>query len=49
MKVAVSLAKNILAPSVITANASALDARIQKTKHCLETTILLTSNQKWMT
>ena len=33
MKVAVPLAKNVLAPSGITAAASALDARIQKKKY----------------
>ena len=33
MKVAISLAKNVLAPLGITANASAIDARIQKKIH----------------
>ena len=32
MKVAISLAKNVLAPLVITAAASAIDAGIQKKK-----------------
>ena len=36
MKVAISLAKNVLAPLGITAAASATDAGIQKKKHDLE-------------
>ena len=33
MKMAISLAKNVLAPLGITADASAIDARIQKKIH----------------
>ena len=46
MKVAVPLAKNILAPSGITAAASAIDAGIQKKIDGSETTILIISNDK---
>ena len=49
MKVAVALAKNILAPLGITAAASAIDARIQKKtkkKHGSGTTILIISNEE---
>ena len=54
MKVAVPLAKNILAPLGITAAASAIDARIQKKIHgsgcpsdfALRNTTLITSNKK---
>ena len=41
MKVEVTLTKNILAPSGITAAASAIDAGIQKKIHCSETTTLI--------
>ena len=46
MKAAVPLAKNILAPSGITAAASAIDAGIQKKIDGSETTILIISNDK---
>ena len=46
MKIAVPLAKNILAPLGITAAASAIDAGIQKKIHCSETTILIISNRQ---
>ena len=46
MKVAVSLAKNILAPLGITAAASAIGAGIQKKIHGSGTTILITSNEE---
>ena len=46
MKVAVPLAKNILAPLGITAAASAIDAGIQKKIHGSETTTLIISNQE---
>ena len=46
MKVAVPLAKNILAPLGITAAASAIDARIQKEIHVSGTTTLITSNKE---
>ena len=39
MKVAVPLAKNILAPLGVTAVASAIDARIQKKIHGFGTTL----------
>ena len=45
MKVAVPLAKNILAPLGITAAASAIDARIQKKVHGSGTTTLIISNE----
>ena len=45
MKVAVTLAKNILAPLGITAAASAIDAAIQK-KHGSGTTNLIISNKE---
>ena len=46
MKVAVPLAKNILAPLGITAAASALDAGIQKKVHGSGTTTLIISNEE---
>ena len=46
MKVAVPLAKNILAPLGITAAASAIDAGIQKKIHGSGTTTLIISNKK---
>ena len=46
MKVAVLLAKDILAPLVITAAASAIDARIQKKINGSGTTTLLISNEE---
>ena len=46
MKIAVPLAKNILAPLGITAAASAIDAGIQKKIHCSETTTLIISNRQ---
>ena len=46
MKVAVPLAKNILAPLGITAVASAIDAGIQKKIHGSRTTTLMISNEE---
>ena len=46
MKVAIHLAKNVLAPLGITAAASAIDAGIQKTIHGSGTTTLITSNKE---
>ena len=46
MKVAVPLAKNVLAPLGITAAASALDAGIQKRTHGSGTTTLIISNEE---
>ena len=46
MKVAVPLAKNILAPLGITAAASAIDAGIQKKIHGSRTTTLKISNEE---
>ena len=46
MKVAVLLAKNILAPLGITAAASAIDAEIQKKIHGSKTTTLIISNEE---
>ena len=46
MKVAVPLAKNILAPFGITAAASAVDARIRKEIHGSRTTTLIISNEE---
>ena len=46
MKVAISLAKNVLAPLGITAAASAIDARIKKKIHGSGTTTLTTSNEE---
>ena len=46
MKVAVPLAKNVLAPLGITAAASALDAGIQKKIHGSGTTTLIISNEE---
>ena len=46
MKVAVTLAKNILAPLGITAAASAIDSRIQKKRHGSGTTTLIISNKE---
>ena len=46
MKVAVPLAKNILAPLGITATASAVDARIQKKIHGSGTTTLIIPNKE---
>ena len=48
MKVAVPLAKNILAPLGITAAASAIDAEIQKKMHGSNTTTLIISNKESM-
>ena len=46
MKVAVPLAKNILAPVVITTAASAINAGIQKKIHGSRTTTFIISNEK---
>ena len=46
MKVAIPLAKNVLAPLGISAAASAIDALIQKKMHGSEATILITSNEE---
>ena len=46
MKVAVPLAKNILAKLGITAAASAMDSGIQKKAHGSETTTLIISNEE---
>ena len=46
MKVAVPLAKNILAPLGVTASASAINAGIQKKIHGLWTTTLIISNEE---
>ena len=46
MKVAIPLAKNVLAPLGITAAASAIDAGIQKKIHGSGTTILIISNEE---
>ena len=46
MKIAISLAKNILAPLGITAAASAIDAGIQKKVHGSGTTTLIISNEQ---
>ena len=46
MRIAVPLAKNILAPLGITAAASAIDAEIQKKRHGSGTTTLITSNEE---
>ena len=46
MKVAIPLAKNVLAPLGITAVASAIDAGIQKKMHGSGTTTLIISNKK---
>ena len=46
MKRAVTLASSILAPSDITAVASAIDAGIQKKIHGSGTTTLITSNEE---
>ena len=46
MKLAVPLAKNVLAPLGITAAASALDAGIQKKIHGSGTTTLIISNEE---
>ena len=46
MKVAIPLAKNILAPLGITAAASAIGAEIQKKKHGSGTTTLIISNKE---
>ena len=46
MKVAITLAKNILAPLEITTAAWAIDAGIQKKMHCSGTTALMISNKK---
>ena len=46
MKVAVTLAKNILAPLGITGAASAIDAGIQKKMHGFGTTTLIISNEE---
>ena len=46
MKVAIALAKNVLAPLGITAAAWAIDAGIQKKMHCSGTTTLIISNKE---
>ena len=46
MKVAIPLAKNVLAPLGITAAAAALDAGIQKKIHGSGTTTLIISNEE---
>ena len=46
MKVAISLAKNVLAALGITAAASAIDAGIQKKIHGSGTTTSITSNEE---
>ena len=46
MKVAISLAKNVLAPLAITAAASAIDAGIQKKIHGSGSTTLIISNEE---
>ena len=46
MKVAIPLAKNVLAPFGITAAASAIDAGIQKKIHCSGTTNLIISSKE---
>ena len=46
MKVAVPLAKNILASLGLTAATSAIDAEIQKKKHGSGTTTLIISNEE---
>ena len=46
MKIAISLAKNVLAPLGITAPASAIDAGIQKKIHGSGTTTLIISNEE---
>ena len=46
MKIAVPLAKNVLAALGITAAASAIDAGIQKKKHSSGTTTLIISNEE---
>ena len=46
MKVAILLAKNVLAPLGITAAASAIDAGIQKKIHGSGTTTLIISNEE---
>ena len=46
MEVAISLAKNVLAPLGITVAASAIDAGIQKKIHISGTTTLIISNEE---
>ena len=46
MKIAIPLAKNVLAPLGITAAASAIDAGIQKKKHVSGTTTSIISNEE---
>ena len=46
MKVAIPLAKNVLAPLGIRTAASAIDVRIQKKIHGSETTTLIISNKE---
>ena len=46
MKVAIPLSKNVLAPSEITAAASAIDAKIQNKIHGSGTTTLIISNKE---
>ena len=46
MKVAICLAKNVLAPLGITAAASVIDAGIQKKLHGSGTTTLIISNKE---
>ena len=46
MKVAIPLAKNVLAPLGITAAAAAIDAGIRKNIHGSGTTILIISNEE---
>ena len=48
MKVAIFLAKNILAPFGITATYSVIDAGIQKKIHSSGTTTLIISNEEMM-
>ena len=45
MKVAIPLAKNVLAPSGITAAASAIDAGIQKQIHGSGTTLIISNEE----
>ena len=46
MKVAVHIAKNVLAPLGVTATASTIDVGIRKKMHCSETTTLIISNEE---
>ena len=49
MKVAIPLAKDVLAPLEITAAVSAIDAGIQKKIHSSGTTTLIIQTKKWVT